>query len=307
MVEQDDLSRIEQLAQIIRPGCELVRAWRLEGGVSAQVTAFEIAGGGGRVERMVIRRHGAIDKGHNPDIARNEFSLLTLLHQVGLAVPKPVYVDTSGSIFQTPCLVVEWVGGSTAVAPVDEANAINQMAGFLSDLHKMDWSGHDLSFLPSRDDPTSNILRHLPPSPMADRIRDTLAGTDPFAMTNRPVLLHGDFWPGNILWYDNRIAAVIDWEDAAIGDPLADLAGCRIELLWKFGERAMHDFTSHYTAMTGIDGANLPLWELYVSTAAAAHMSRWGLDATTLTDMRLKTGAFMERALAALSSRSGKL
>ena len=34
----------------------------------------------------------------------------------------------------------------------------------------------------------------------------------PPVQVNRPVLLHGDFWPGNILWRDGRLVAVIDWE-----------------------------------------------------------------------------------------------
>jgi aminoglycoside phosphotransferase (APT) family kinase protein len=38
------------------------------------------------------------------------------------------------------------------------------------------------------------------------------------------VLLHGDFWPGNALWRDGALVAILDWEDAAIGDPLADVA-----------------------------------------------------------------------------------
>jgi aminoglycoside phosphotransferase (APT) family kinase protein len=35
-------------------------------------------------------------------------------------------------------------------------------------------------------------------------------------------LLHGDYWPDNTLWRDGRLVCVIDWEDAALGDPLAD-------------------------------------------------------------------------------------
>jgi aminoglycoside phosphotransferase (APT) family kinase protein len=37
---------------------------------------------------------------------------------------------------------------------------------------------------------------------------------------------------------------VLDWEDAAIGDPLADVANVRLELLWARGIEAMEPFTS---------------------------------------------------------------
>ena len=66
----------------------------------------------------------------------------------------------------------------------------------------------------------------------------------PLSQQNRSVLLHGDFWPGNILWRDGQIVGVIDWEDAAFGDPLADIANTRLELLWAFGVEAMRQFHS---------------------------------------------------------------
>lgn len=37
-------------------------------------------------------------------------------------------------------------------------------------------------------------------------------------------LLHGDYRPKNLLWLENKITAVIDWEHALIGDPYYDLA-----------------------------------------------------------------------------------
>ncbi|HYH12789.1 MAG TPA: phosphotransferase, partial [Thermomicrobiales bacterium] len=136
--------------------------------------------------------------------------------------------------------------------------------------------------------------------------RDTLAAHGSPAMTNESVLLHGDYWPGNILWRDGDIAAVLDWEDAAIGDPVADLAGSRLELLWKFGPEVMESFTTHYLSRTTIDLADLPLWELTSASGAAAHMSAWGLDAAIEAEMREKAWWFMEQARQRLATdRSG--
>lgn len=301
--KHDEFSRIKQLVQTIRPGCTLRRAWPLEGGVSAQVTAFEIEQPDGRTERLVIRRHGAIDKGHNPDIARDEFSLLAILHQAGLAVSKPVYHDSANQIFPTPYIVVEYIDGSIDIIPTDLPDALRQIAVFLARLHALDLGKHGVHFLPRREDPVDGILQHLSHTPNADRIHAALDACGPFSSMNERVLLHGDYWPGNIMWRDGRIAAVLDWEDAAIGDPLADLAGCRLELLWKFGLSAMADFTAHYTAMASIDLANLPFWELYVASGASAHMSEWGLDPATEADMHRKTNTFLERATSDLAGR----
>jgi aminoglycoside phosphotransferase (APT) family kinase protein len=303
MLEHDDLTPVERLVETIRPGCALLRAWPLEGGVSAQVTALGIEHPDGRTERLVIRRHGAIDKGHNPDIARDEFSLLVMLHQAGLAVPKPVYLDSANHIFPTPYIVVEYVDGSTEIAPAVLPDALRQMAVFLARLHALDLGQHGVQFLSHREQPVGSILQHLRHTPNADRIRAALDARGPFAPMGESVLLHGDFWPGNIMWRDGRIAAVLDWEDAAIGDPLADLAGCRLELIWKIGSGAMADFTTRYISMTSIDLTDLPFWELHVASGAAAHLSEWGLDPATEADMRLKTNAFLERAASDLACR----
>ena len=68
----------------------------------------------------------------------------------------------------------------------------------------------------------------------------------PPPVPERTVLLHGDFWAGNLLWRDATIVAVIDWEEAATGDPLTDVATTRLDLLWAFGPGAMTAFTDHY-------------------------------------------------------------
>lgn len=39
-----------------------------------------------------------------------------------------------------------------------------------------------------------------------------------------PAFRHGDLWYGNLLIDEDRMTGVIDWEDAALGDPALDLA-----------------------------------------------------------------------------------
>ena len=55
--------------------------------------------------------------------------------------------------------------------------------------------------------------------------------------------MHGDFWPENVVWNGAAIAGIIDWEDAAVGDPLSDVATARVELRYKFGAPSMQRFT----------------------------------------------------------------
>ena len=56
---------------------------------------------------------------------------------------------------------------------------------------------------------------------------------------------------------------MIDWEDAAIGDPLADLANARLEILWAYGWDAMTTFTARYLARCSVDVTALPTINAY--------------------------------------------
>ena len=44
-----------------------------------------------------------------------------------------------------------------------------------------------------------------------------------------PVFLHGDVWPGNLLWVGDRCVGLIDWKEAGVGDPGVDLANLRFQ------------------------------------------------------------------------------
>ena len=113
-------------------------------------------------------------------------------------------------------------------------------------------------------------LQYIPSDPSYSNLHDAVARwmTKSVAST----LLHRDFWPGNILWRDQKIAAVIDWEDGAIGSALSDLAECRSEIMAIYGGSSMEGFTKHYRAGTTCDLTDLPLWEVYAGYAALATM-----------------------------------
>ncbi len=292
--------RYRRLGDRLRPGSEVIAWQKPEGGVSAHVTAVELALPDGGSERIVVRRHGAIDKGHNPDIATTEFRVLEAVHAAGLAVPAPLLLDQVGELFGEPCLVTAFVDGSTDVAPDDLPDALRQMAAFLSRLHAIDIATIDLPALPHKDDPTPNTMRYLPDGPMGERIGAAHETHGPITSTNRPALLHGDFWPGNVMWRDGNLVAVLDWEDAAIGDPVADLAGSRNELLWKHGLDAREQFTGLFLSMSPIDLTNLPFWEISSAAGALALMGDWGLDPEVEADMRAKCEWAIDEAVRTL-------
>jgi aminoglycoside phosphotransferase (APT) family kinase protein len=107
------------------------------------------------------------------------------------------------------------------------------------------------------------------------------------------------------LWRGGQLAAVVDWEDAQLGDPLADLANSRLEILWAFGAEAMHSFTSHYRSMSNIDFTNLPYWDLCAALRPAFKIADWAGDTTTEKAMRDAHRWFVVQAFEKINSREG--
>lgn len=291
------------LAQRLHPQNRLVRAWPLKGGVSATVTALELMRPDGHHQKVIVRQHGVRDRQRNPQIATAEFSLLQVLQQAGVAAPAPYYLDQAGEFFGIPCLVMAYVEGETRFAPTDLTAYLAQLATHLAHIHGIAGTQTALPFLPRQAQGFGERPANLDHTLDEGRIRDKLEALWPIAQTNRAMLLHGDFWPGNLLWRDEQLVAVIDWEDAAVGDPLADLGNTRLELLWAFGEDAMTQFTALYQSLTTITFTDLPYWDLCAALRPSGKLGEWGLDAVTEQTMRERHHWFVTQAFAQLAEQ----
>lgn len=293
------LTTFERLVQKMDSRYRLLRVWELTGGVSAQITALEIAHPAGQTQKMIVRRHGDTDRQRNPHIATDEFKLLHHLKSAGLVVPTPYFLDTSCTIFPTPYLVIEYIDGSTDFAPKNLPDYLRQFATHLAQIHRL--PAADFDFLPRQTDIYANTLK-MRPAQLDDsigegRIRDILESVWPLTQHNPSTLLHGDFWPGNLLWHGGQLVAIIDWEDAQIGDPLADVANSRLEILWSFGIEAMQAFTRVYQSLTAWDDYNLPYWDLCAALRPAFKISAWAADETAEKQMHERLAWFVTQAI----------
>lgn len=299
--------QFERLAQKLEPGSTLLRVWALAGGVSAHMTALEIELPHGQTVRRIVRRHGQADLNRNRHVARDEFRLLQLLHAAGIAAPTPYYLDQSGEIFSTPYVVLEYVEGQSEFAPPDLNDFILQFAAHLAGVHQLDGSNLDLSFLPKQVERYATMFRSTPATVDASleegRIRAALQAVWPMPQRNRSVLLHGDYWPGNTIWRDGRLVAVVDWEDASVGDPLEDVANTRLELLWALGLDGMQRFTRTYASITTVDFTNLPYWDLCAALRPASRIAEWTGDDSTEAAMRAGHRRFAHQAFEAIAAR----
>jgi aminoglycoside phosphotransferase (APT) family kinase protein len=286
---QPDLHQVHRLLTAIGPDLRLVTARPMEGGVSATTTFIEALSADGQRQRFVLRQHATVSDAdvapHPP--AASEGWLLGRLRAAGLPVPAPRLAGEPGTILPAPFLVMDFVDGATVTRPPAPAGFTAQLAAALAKLHTAGVPRAEVAFLPDASEKASHKLGTRPATPddsvSEAAIRAALTGSWPPPLANEPTLLHGDYWPGNTLWRDGTLVAVIDWEDAAFGDPLADVGNARLELAMAFGADAVTDFTGQYrAAIPGIDLGALPRWDLYAALRPAGKIAGWGLAAPDL-------------------------
>jgi aminoglycoside phosphotransferase (APT) family kinase protein len=219
--------------------------------------------------QFVMRVPGETALRQNPDAAQHEYQLLERLSSQGLPVPQPLALDDSKHILPHTYFILDYIPGQLDFAPSDLPRSVQQMAAALVKIHSIQPHGLQLDFLPALEGRLSAEIGIRPAkinrSLQEDRVRAALETAWPNLRRNPAALLHGDYWPGNILWRAGKLVGVIDWEDACLGDPLADLAIARLDLLWIHGLEAMTEFTRYYQSNTDLDFSELPFWDLYAA------------------------------------------
>ncbi|MEM9159893.1 MAG: phosphotransferase, partial [Verrucomicrobiota bacterium] len=130
----------------------------------------------------------------------------------------------------------------------------------------------------------------------------------PIPNLNPLSLVHGDYWPGNVLWKDEQLIAVIDWEETCIDDPLIDLAIARLDVRWVYGKEAMDTFTRLYLRANPIDRTHLHRWDLFAAIRPGDRLAEWapgypqlGRDDITAETMTLERRDFAAEALRRLA------
>ncbi|MEJ2089220.1 MAG: phosphotransferase, partial [Gammaproteobacteria bacterium] len=190
------------------PGAELEAVEPLTGGVSADVSRLDVRLADGDTTRLVLRAHGASHSGHSAEL---EYRLLEALHRSGVPVAEPLLLDASGRLLADPFLVMKFVEGTTAIPAGQEGRYIDLMAEVLAQIHAL--PTRDLPALPARVDPRPDVFDYLPEGREWAALRAYLRALADTTYTGPPRLLHGDFWPENLLWRNGSVAAILDWED----------------------------------------------------------------------------------------------
>lgn len=250
---------LSQLAELLFPGSTVINKEALPGGLSARTTAVSLTHPS---VDLIIRQPDT----QAADAAINEFRVLQRVHELGLHAPEPLWLDTTGALLGSPGVVMRRIDGEPDYDPADRGGAARLMATQLARLHGAAVFRFDLSFLPHADGRIGAMIQNLhhAPDPLWQEqdVRQRVLEAWPVSHCNLDALLHGDFWPGNVLWRDGKLAGVVDWEDAMLGSPLLDFAIARLDILLIFGDTALVEFDARYRANVSHNFTNLPLWDL---------------------------------------------
>jgi aminoglycoside phosphotransferase (APT) family kinase protein len=209
---------------------------RIKGGHSNLTYRIDDAGG----RALVLRRPPLGELLPTAHDMTREWRFISAFHPTPVPVPPPLAYCDDEEVTGAPFYVMAFVEGHVLHdATVPEENYTQEQrrsAGLsfidvLSDMHAEDPDDIGLADIARKEGYIARQLKRWYSQweasktrelPVVDEVHDELSARIPEQGPARVV--HGDYRLGNcITSFDGQIAAVLDWEIATLGDPLADV------------------------------------------------------------------------------------
>ncbi|WP_194411357.1 aminoglycoside phosphotransferase family protein [Microbacterium cremeum] len=159
------------------------------------------------------------------------------LSATGVRVPDPIVAGRPTAGYPWAWSVVPWIDGTRGldVPRRSRAGWAATLAGALQALHVEAPADHPVNPVRGRPLETRDAVFHerleglrraatLDEHAADDLRRIWQAGVTAPAWSRRPVWIHGDLHPGNLVAQSGRLRGIIDFGDVTAGDPAYDLA-----------------------------------------------------------------------------------
>ena len=214
-----------------------------------------------------------------------EYRILAALHGSAVPVPQPRLYCDDESIIGTAFYVMDYVPGRIHTDPLfggstpDERRGLyDAMNDALAKLHAFDWRAAGLADFGKPDRFVERQIARWSRQYAGSRTDDEPAMDAVIAWLDaqrpgdeRAAIAHGDFRIGNLVFAPDapRVAAILDWELATIGHPLADVAYNCMSYYLPAGHPVSPGFVGADLASLGI-----PREDEYLD----AYASRTGID-----------------------------
>ena len=297
----DPLSReaFERYIKTVHPDGDKVQLTafeRVSGGFGKQTWAVTITDAAAQNRQLIVRKCERTPLSvHKSFDLNREFDLVSAVNRAGFPAPKPLWIANHFDGADAPFYVMERSPGKPpgsylAGAGVLSESFMLELAELLAKLHSMSLESLG-DFIHRFDNPkvlTETLEQHhcrdiadwrdyaerneQLTSPtliyLFDWLRENIPKDD-----RRPVLIHGDFGIHNMLADNGHVAAILDWEAAAFGSPVYDLAYIKptVEknIEWQ-------RFYQHYLACGGrqFDPGTLVYYQTYLAMKFLLPMNR---------------------------------
>ena len=219
-----------------------------------------------------------------------ESLLLNTLYDQGLPVPRCHGVKQKPDNGQC-CMLLDWLPGKAIGRPIDVATYVTQAAQVLHNIHSVRAPKGLPKYATSISRQINQVAKISQFQDLATALKKRLP------KTHSEVLLHGDFWPGNLLFQRKQLTGVIDWSDACLGSALADVCNARVELHWLWGSDAMHGFSEAYFRISSVKARDLARWDLVALMKPILNSHRWSLSDAQTTRLNRVVESMVENAL----------
>jgi aminoglycoside phosphotransferase (APT) family kinase protein len=227
-------------------------------------------------------------------IATNVAALL-VADQHSLPAPRLLGADLGGQTAGVPTSVETAVPGCSAWPARAGVDRLRAAGAEIARIHQIALapSGH----LPVRVRPIAvddfareRRLGNMPSTPLLQHADVLIHGVR--ATPGPTVFVHGDVWPGNMMWSGSACRALIDWKTAGVGSPGVDLGELRKQVAMANGEDAPRYVLQGWERASDTQAADVAYWD-----AVAALNTPTDCDPPAHTSRR---NEFLRAALARL-------
>ena len=212
--------------------------------------------------------------------ASADFHGLQIARAHGIPAPEPLLLDDTGEVLGAPGIVTRMVEGRQIAAPESVSEWAKLQAEALMKIHDVTPSeverehlyvGNELGLYFLERDYPERMAGHPLSDTIYDAIRELRHGIEQLPA----VFIHMDYWPGNVLWHDGKISAVLDWDACGYGDPALDVAYFRMNMYLRGIKEAADIFLDHYESVSGSRVGNLGFWELARAAGPLPNPAAW--------------------------------
>ena len=257
-------------------GIKVAQSDFISGGNSKYTLSLRLANAGQLPEHVVLRGDSSTSSTFGGVPVQREYELLTVLHQHGVCVPKPLAYEGTGKVFGSAFMLVEKKPGISIghmfELPAPNMEICRDVARRLAQIHAVPLDA--VGFVRGAERGTVDQVQDLLAesfanyralgwaSPVYEAAFDWLHANIGVLDRTRG-LVHGDYGLNNILIDNERVATILDWEFNHIGNPAYDLG------YFHYQAEALGSWQAFVDAYREAGGKNLSQEELDYSTLFA--------------------------------------